>query len=139
MLRMSRNIALFLLVGGLLLGTWAFWTNANDQKSAEEAYNSAAPAELSSVAEKGRLVFNQNCAVCHGRDALGGDGGPPLIHKIYEPSHHGNGSFRIAVQQGVRQHHWKFGDMPAQPHVTADEVELIISWVREAQRAVGIN
>lgn len=40
---MSRNIALFVLVGGLLLGTYSFWTNANDQKSAQEAYESAAP------------------------------------------------------------------------------------------------
>lgn len=40
---MSRNIALVVLVGGVLLGTYAFWTNANDQKSAQEAYESAAP------------------------------------------------------------------------------------------------
>jgi len=40
---MNRNIALFVLVGGLLVGTYAFWTNANDQQSAQEAYEAAAP------------------------------------------------------------------------------------------------
>ena len=135
---MSRNIALFLLVGGLLLGTYAFWTNANDQKSAQAAYEAAGPTELSAAAEKGRLAFNQDCAICHGRDAKGGEGGPPLIHKIYEPSHHADGAFRLAVSQGVRQHHWQFGDMPAQPQVAAEDVETIIVYIREAQRAAGV-
>ena len=136
---MSRNIALVLLVGGLLLGTYAFWTNANDQKSAQAAYESAGPVDLSPRAEQGRMAFNANCAICHGRDAKGGEGGPPLIHKIYEPSHHADGAFRLAAQRGVRQHHWKFGDMPAQPHVAAEDLEDIIVYIREAQRAVGIN
>ncbi len=136
---MNRNIALAVLVGGLLLGTYSFWTNANDQKSAQEAYESAGPADLSSTAEKGRIAFNQDCAICHGRDAKGGDGGPPLIHKVYEPSHHGDDSFRRAVQRGVQQHHWQFGNMPSQPQVSPDSVESIIVFVREAQRAAGIN
>ena len=136
---MSRNVALILLVGGLLLGTYAFWTNANDQRSAQIAYESASAAELSATAEKGRLAFNRDCAICHGRDAKGGSGGPPLIHKIYEPSHHADGAFRLAVQRGVQQHHWQFGNMPAQPHVAPEDVENIIVYVREAQRAVGIN
>ena len=135
---MSRNIALLLLVGGLLLGTYSFWTNANDQKSAQAAYEAAGPAKLSPLAERGRIAFNQNCAICHGRDAKGGEGGPPLIHKIYETSHHADGAFRLAMSQGVRQHHWKFGDMPAQPHVAKEDVENIIVYIREAQRAAGI-
>ncbi len=135
---MSRNVALILLVGGLLLGTYAFWTNANDQKSAQEAYEAAGPVDLSPQAEQGRLAFNQNCSVCHGRDAKGGEGGPPLIHKIYEPSHHGDGSFRLAAQRGVQQHHWQFGNMPAQPQVAEADIENIIVYVREAQRAAGI-
>ena len=95
--------------------------------------------QLSATAEKGRLAFNRDCAICHGRDAKGGSGGPPLIHKIYEPSHHADGAFRLAVQRGVQQHHWQFGNMPAQPHVAPEDVENIIVYVREAQRAVGIN
>lgn len=136
---MNRNVALIVLVGGLLVGTYSFWTNANDQQSAQEAYEAAGATSLSQTAEKGRLAFNQNCATCHGRDAKGGASGPSLIHKIYEPSHHGDGSFHLAVQRGVQQHHWKFGNMPPQPQVDTADVDNIIAFVREAQRAVGIN
>ncbi|MEL6792670.1 MAG: cytochrome c [Pseudomonadota bacterium] len=136
---MNGKLALLILGGGLLIGAWAFWTTSNDQTSAARAYESAGGEELSAAAQRGRLHFNQNCAECHGRDAGGGPGGPPLIHKIYEPSHHGDGSFRLAVSQGVRQHHWDFGNMPAMnDRVTADEVEDIIVFVREKQRANGI-
>lgn len=94
---------------------------------------------LSSDQQRGRLAFNVVCAECHGRDALGGDGGPPLIHKIYEPSHHGDGAFYRAVQAGVPQHHWGFGNMPAQAGVTRTVVADIVDYVRAAQRQNGIN
>ncbi|MGB0412262.1 MAG: c-type cytochrome [Pikeienuella sp.] len=88
---------------------------------------------------RGRMAFNTACADCHGRDALGGDGGPPLIHKIYEPSHHGDGAFYRAVQAGVPQHHWNFGDMPRQTGISRSQVADIIDYVRAAQRQNGIN
>lgn len=94
---------------------------------------------LSTEAKRGRLTFNGVCATCHGRDGLGGPAGPPLIHKIYEPSHHGDGAFYLAVQNGVRQHHWDFGNMPAQKGVSRSQVDQIIAYVREAQRQNGIN
>lgn len=136
---MSKNISLIVLVGGLVFGAWLFWTSSNDQSSAQRDYENAAPPALSAEASRGRLHFNQNCAECHGRDAAGGPGGPPLIHKIYEPSHHGDGAFRLAVQRGVAQHHWQFGNMPAMPdRVSGDQVEEIIVFIRETQRANGI-
>ena len=96
-------------------------------------------AALTADAQRGRLAFNARCADCHGADALGGAGGPPLIHKIYEPSHHGDGAFYNAVRNGVAQHHWDFGHMPPQRGVTQAEVALIVTYVRQAQRQNGIN
>lgn len=96
-------------------------------------------ALLTADQARGRLAFNVACADCHGRDALGGDGGPPLIHKVYEPSHHGDGAFFRAVQAGVTQHHWGFGNMPPQSGVTRTEVADIVDYVRAAQRQNGIN
>ncbi len=84
-------------------------------------------------------IFAENCVQCHGQHATGTDAGPPLVHKIYEPSHHGDGAFYAAVRQGVHQHHWPFGSMPAIPGVTEDQVTLIIAYVRTLQRANGIN
>jgi hypothetical protein len=61
------------------------------------------------------------------------------VHKIYEPSHHGNESFQRAVAMGVRAHHWPFGNMPKVAGVTRAEVSTIITYVRELQRANGID
>jgi mono/diheme cytochrome c family protein len=135
----GKNIALILLAGGLIYGAWLFWVTSNDQSSAEAAYEAAqGSSEFSPEASRGRLAFNESCATCHGQDALGGPGGPPLIHKIYEPGHHGDASFHLAVRNGVQRHHWDFGNMPPQPDITPETVDLIIAYVREAQRAKGI-
>ena len=73
-------------------------------------------------------------------DAVGQDGvAPPLVHKIYEPSHHGDESFQRAVAIGVRAHHWKFGTMPAIEGLTRADVKVITAYVRELQRHNGIN
>lgn len=98
------------------------------------------PAELSGLAIIGKRGFDKNCAACHGENAVGQDGiAPPLVHKIYEPSHHGDESFQRAVAMGVRAHHWKFGNMPAIEGLTRADVNAITAYVRELQRHNGIN
>ena len=98
------------------------------------------PAELSQQAILGQNAFNGVCAECHGENGVGRNGkGPPLIHKIYEPSHHGDAAFQLAVQNGVRAHHWQFGNMPPQSGLTPSDVANIVAFVREVQRANGIN
>lgn len=98
------------------------------------------PKSLSAEAQRGQETFEAKCAACHGTNATGREGGgPPLVHKIYEPSHHGDGAFRVAVSNGVRQHHWSFGNMPPVPSVSPAEVEEIIAYIRALQRANGID
>ena len=87
---------------------------------------------------KGEMLFNSHCARCHGSRAVGTDQGPPLVAKVYEPSHHGDASFHLAAQNGVRAHHWSFGDMPRIEGVSAAEVEEIIGYVRWVQRQAGV-
>lgn len=94
--------------------------------------------ELSEKAQAGEAVFNANCALCHGANASGTNLGPPLVHRIYEPGHHQDFAFRNAVQNGVVAHHWQFGNMLPVPGVAEDDVERIICYVRELQRANGI-
>ena len=97
------------------------------------------PDELSKVAQIGKLAFQSNCLACHGENAVGQKGvAPPLVHKIYEPSHHGDESFQRAVAVGVRAHHWKFGNMPSIEGLTRGDVKAIIAYVRELQEANGI-
>jgi mono/diheme cytochrome c family protein len=98
------------------------------------------PEVLSTQAQMGKRAFDAVCASCHGANAVGRDGmGPPLIHKIYEPSHHADFAFLRAVRTGVRAHHWSFGDMPAQEGLTDADVELVTQYIRELQRANGIE
>jgi mono/diheme cytochrome c family protein len=99
----------------------------------------AIPAAFSDTAKIGERAFNATCAACHGENAAGTEVGPPLVHRIYEPSHHADYAFDMAVANGVRAHHWKFGNMPPQPEVTKADVATIVTYVRELQRANGID
>lgn len=87
---------------------------------------------------RGRELFEANCAVCHGEDARGTTQGPPLVHEIYEPGHHSDDAFQVAVAQGSPQHHWDFGPMPAVPGLDRDEVADITAYVRQLQREAGL-
>ncbi|MBT0960470.1 cytochrome c [Denitromonas sp. IR12] len=87
----------------------------------------------------GKPLFETHCASCHGTDLKGSDKGPPLIHKIYEPAHHGDVAFQLAARNGTRAHHWQFGDMPPVPGVSADDVAHITAYVRMHQRRAGIR
>lgn len=107
-------------------------------EAAEVVATATAQPALSETALAGEMLFNANCALCHGQSAAGTTQGPTLIDRIYHPGHHSDFSFRRAVAQGVRQHHWTFGDMLPVATVTADEVEQIICYVRELQREAGI-
>jgi len=98
------------------------------------------PESLMDEAAIGKRAFDAFCASCHGANAAGQDGvAPPLIHKIYEPSHHGDAAFHRAAQQGVRAHHWSFGNMPPVEGLTRADVNAIVSYVRALQRENGIK
>lgn len=96
------------------------------------------PAPVPGEFKKGEALFNANCASCHGERGVGTSQGPPFVHKIYEPNHHGNAAFQRAAAMGVRAHHWQFGDMPKISTVTSVEVDEIIKYVRWLQRQAGI-
>lgn len=98
------------------------------------------PAKLSGPAMFGQLAFENSCATCHGKNGAGGTGkAPPLIHPIYEPGHHPDSSFVSAATKGVQAHHWGFGNMPPVTGITVKDVELIALYIREIQRANGIE
>jgi mono/diheme cytochrome c family protein len=93
------------------------------------------PAEFTA----GQTAFERTCAACHGLKGMGTEQGPPLVHIIYQPSHHADEAFRRAVALGSVAHHWSFGSMPAQPGVSPEEVEAIIRYVRWLQTRAGIT
>jgi mono/diheme cytochrome c family protein len=91
------------------------------------------------AADGGAALFESRCAECHGREATGTDRGPPLVHRTYEPGHHGDEAFYRAVREGVRGHHWPFGDMPPVAGVPDEEIARIVAYVRALQKANGIE
>ena len=138
-------IATLLIAGGVAYSMWptATHTVATDAAISEDGgalVNVLLPETLSKNAQIGQRAFEAKCAVCHGANAVGQDGvAPPLVHKIYEPSHHGDESFQRAVTLGVRAHHWRFGDMAPVEGLTRGDVAMIVAYIRELQRANGIN
>ncbi|MDF0666691.1 MAG: c-type cytochrome [Nitrospira sp.] len=94
----------------------------------------SAPAEL----REGEQKFNANCSTCHGMGGVGTTQGPPFLHKVYEPNHHGDAAFQRAAANGVKAHHWQFGDMPRINAVTPEDVDHITKYVRWLQKEAGI-
>ena len=136
------------IAAALAVGLW--WGGGDTELTASETTETlpagaamievAVPETLSENAKIGKAAFEAKCAVCHGVNAAGQDGlAPPLVHKIYEPSHHGDAAFLLAAKNGVRAHHWRFGNMPPVEGVTDGDVKMIVAYVRELQRANGIN
>jgi len=99
----------------------------------------SAVASGAAPASDDAALFERRCSACHGIEAAGTDKGPPLVHRIYEPGHHGDQAFYRAVREGVRSHHWPFGDMAPVPGVSEDEIARIVAYVRKLQRANGIQ
>ncbi|NCF11647.1 MAG: c-type cytochrome [Gammaproteobacteria bacterium] len=97
------------------------------------------PASYQADAGRGAEVYSAKCRDCHGPAARGSDKGPPLVHGYYVASHHADLAFYRAVKQGVVQHHWEFGDMPAQPDVAPERVADIIAYVRGLQAKQGLR
>ena len=88
---------------------------------------------------KGKVLFAENCLSCHGIRGQGTNQGPPLVHSTYNPRHHADLAFNLAVKNGVRSHHWQFGDMKPLPNVSPESVGHITAYVRELQRNAGIK
>lgn len=88
--------------------------------------------------ERGQALFEANCAACHGPVGQGTTSGPPLVHEIYEPGHHSDEAFQLAVARGVPAHHWGFGDMSPVAGLDRDDVADITAYVRDLQREAGI-
>ena len=104
---------------------------------------SDAPAPLTTAAAfvvpDGAAVYQQYCAECHGVDLRGTDKGPSQLSIIYEPNHHGDYAYRVAIREGTREHHWWFGDMPPVEGITDLEIEKVISYIRAEQERLGFE
>jgi len=79
------------------IGAGAVWLMGGS--ASPEASTITLP-RLTTAQAAGKTLFDANCAACHGRNATGTEQGPPLVHIIYEPNHHGDASFYRALPLG---------------------------------------
>ena len=145
---MSSKIAIAaiaaVLIGGVVLTVTKSNTSggapghSTPQSAAFAPSNVALPA-FNLTEKRGEAAFNTNCAQCHGEKATGTQQGPPFLHVVYKAGHHGDQSFFFAAQNGVRAHHWPYGDMPPQPHVSAGDLKAIVTYIRALQQANGFG
>ncbi|WP_298963352.1 cytochrome c [uncultured Roseibium sp.] len=139
---MPRKLLLLMCVVLIAAGGYFLFERSSDEPSVEQgqAMVEVVIPPLDATTKLGERLFNESCASCHGANAAGQQGiAPPLVHKIYEPGHHADGAFFLAVKQGVRAHHWPFGDMPPVEGLTQRDVERIVAYIRLLQRANGIQ
>ena len=128
------SIVVFLLIGMSVM----FSDRFNHHSDGEPIVQVKIPKSFSQSALAGQQIFEKNCSACHGKFAGGSDNGPPLVHGLYEPGHHSDVSFYRAAKNGVRAHHWTFGNMPPVVGVSKNDVQNIITYVRTLQRENGI-
>ena len=88
---------------------------------------------------QGKAEYQKACVECHGAGLLGSEKGPSLLDSTYKDSHHADLSFYYAVKSGVRQHHWRFGDMPKIAGLSPERVSDIIAYVRHKQKLSNIK
>jgi len=97
------------------------------------------PVQDPTLVAEGEVLYQSSCSVCHGSDLRGTAIGPSHLSVIYNPDHHGDGSFAAAVVTGVSAHHWNFGDMPPVVGITEADFNRIMAFIRENQRVEGFE
>lgn len=109
------------------------WTSEIEKKSYAEI--EADPALMRSVKETGRTLFGDNCAACHGVNAIGGAGFPNLTAKAWL---WGNGSpeaLEETIRIGINSTNddTRTSQMLAFGHddmLPAEQIEAVVAYVR---------
>ena len=132
-------------VAGIAIACGADTSDATGTLTAQPApaLDTAVPPATSTATAPavpdGAAVYQQHCAECHGVDLRGTDKGPSQLSIVYEPNHHGDYAYRVAIREGTREHHWWFGDMPPVEGITDLEIEKVISFIRAEQQRLGFE
>ena len=137
-----KRIALPIIVTVAALGVLAVVITSGgsspvDPMTGENEFNIAAQNPV--LVAEGEVLYQAKCASCHGSDFRGTAVGPSFLSVVYQPGHHADGAFTLAALNGVRAHHWNFGDMAPVPGLSQEDMDRIIAFVRETQRLEGFE
>ena len=137
-----KKIVMFIVGGVAVIAVIAFVsmggsTETTDAEAGENEFN--IPVQDALLVAEGDVLYQANCASCHGADLRGTALGPSHLSVVYQPGHHGDVAFALAAINGVRAHHWGFGDMDPIPGLSQEDLDRIIAHVRETQRIEGFE
>ena len=137
-----KKIVLLIVGGVAVIAVIAFVamggsTETTDAEAGENEFN--IPVQDALLVAEGDVLYQANCASCHGADLRGTALGPSHLSVVYQPGHHGDAAFALAAINGVRAHHWGFGDMAPIPGLSQEDLDRIIAHVRETQRIEGFE
>jgi len=109
--------------------------NQKLEKNKELQAFAIAKVEVKEIAidHAGFKIFNDNgCQNCHGDKLQGSLAGPPLIYSLYKSSHHNDLRLFTSIKEGVDQHHWFFGNMPAHDYISDEDIHTIVQFIRQS-------
>lgn len=132
--RNAAWIGIGALVVLLIIAVVGFGGNSSDSDA-----GTGIPVQDPELVAAGEPLYQASCASCHGTDLRGTDKGPSHLSVVYEPNHHGDVAFILAAQNGVRGHHWPFGDMAPIPGLSDEDLAAVVAYVRENQRISGFE
>lgn len=104
--------------------------------AATEAASSSS-GEQSGQVEAGKALFQQNCAFCHGRDAMGGESGPDLTQSKIVLADHGGDKIAPVVREGRQANGNKMPAFNFSSSELASLVAFIHARVQEAAEHPG--
>ncbi len=97
------------------------------------------PVQDPTLVAEGEVLYQASCALCHGSDLRGTALGPSHLSVVYQPGHHSDIAFTLAARNGVRSHHWRFGDMAPVEGLSDADLERITAFVRATQLTNGFE
>jgi mono/diheme cytochrome c family protein len=113
-------------------------SSGSEAQPAKGGMAAAAPAKTSSpfavspAADAGRTVFQQNCAFCHGRDAMGGETGPDLTQSELVLDDKTGDAIAAVIRDG------RAGKMPSFKFSSA-ETSNVVAFIRERVHAAELH
>ena len=108
-----------------------FLTSSAPSTTEATAAGNAAPGDSSALAKAGGALFQQNCAFCHGRDAMGGESGPDLTQSNLVLSDTTGEKISTVVREGRPAK-----KMPAFKF-SSHEIDSLVAFIRARETAAG--
>lgn len=135
---MGVSLFKYILSGLILVAVVLAWVQMDSKAAPTIDPASVKLPDMTPTLNVGKTTYDAFCSVCHGENIAGTDSGPTFLDRVYHPGHHGDIAFLIAPMEGVKAHHWDFGDMPPVEGATEIHLKKIVIYVRAIQRANGI-